>query len=506
MAKYYRANNKKGYLNARILPSDTQLELQTIDYGGGAKDRNIPTIVDKLMRLVIWGIQYPNPSAAPDKEIISATWTGSGQVFDIVRAQEGTKAKEHYIGDNIALLLTADLSREILIFEDFEDSPDGSIAYTDDVDADGNMEVVALLPDDEVSIPEGYRKVLVSGGDGDSPYWQFVFASEVGASKAEEEEAVVVLDPFYIGTDESPSGDDLFEVDYDWVILHQDEKGQAVNGVYDIRIQPSTGRIIVSGSSTYIYESDWTYVNSIPQAGTSILIDPDDDDYIYICGPGGIYKYKISTQVQQWSNITYSAYGICISSDTGKLYICGIIGDGINEISRSDGTHVRNLELARGHGRIAYYNEHLYATGSRQSSKSIWKYNEASGALITSYDTGGGTNRVIIFEGNIFVCGQRSNSYNPAGGITGYKTIFRFSENLFLESAYDDGNSVYWLNDMEIDFSQDYLVVGSNGNAVDENGNTANLRWFDVALQLIDHARIYDSVSNSTVTAFITLA
>jgi len=152
MAKYYRANNKKGYLNARVLPSDTQLELQDIDYGGGAKERGIPTIASELMRLVIWGVQYPNPSADPDREIISATWSGVGQVFNITRAQEGTEAGDHYVGDNIALLFTADMSREILIFEEFENSPDGSIAYTDDTDEDGEMEVIALLPDDEVSI------------------------------------------------------------------------------------------------------------------------------------------------------------------------------------------------------------------------------------------------------------------------------------------------------------------------------------------------------------------
>lgn len=151
MAKYYRANNKKGYLNARIIPSDTQLELQNIDYGGGAKDRNIPTIADKLMRLVIWGIQYPNPSADPDREIISATWSGTTQIFDIIRAQEGTDAGEHYTGDNVALLFTAGMSREILIFEDFEESIPGSIAYTDDTDEDGEMEVLALPPDNEIS-------------------------------------------------------------------------------------------------------------------------------------------------------------------------------------------------------------------------------------------------------------------------------------------------------------------------------------------------------------------
>jgi hypothetical protein len=181
---FYRANNKRGYLNARMVPSDSQMELQVIDYGGGAKDRNIPThAADKLMQLVIWGIQYPNPSAAADREIVSAEWD-AGQVFDIVRAQEGTEAHDHYIGDNVALLLTAEMTREILILSDFTETPEGSIAYTEDTDVppDGTMEVIHLLPDDEVS-DEGYKKILVSGGPGEPPYWQFCWAMEVGGKK-----------------------------------------------------------------------------------------------------------------------------------------------------------------------------------------------------------------------------------------------------------------------------------------------------------------------------------
>ncbi len=149
---YYRANNKRGYLNARITSSDIQFELQDIDYGvEEQKDRNIPTIVDETMRLVIWGVQYPNPSADPDREIVSAIWSGGGQIFDMTRAQEGTEAGDHHIGDNVALLFTASMSREILILEDFESSSVGSIAYAEDTDGDGDMEVLSLLPDDEVS-------------------------------------------------------------------------------------------------------------------------------------------------------------------------------------------------------------------------------------------------------------------------------------------------------------------------------------------------------------------
>ena len=500
MGVYYKANNKRGYLNARMLPEDTQLELQTLDYGGGSKDRNIPTIVDRLMHLVIWGIQYPNPSADPDREIVAAIWSGSGQVFNMTRAKEDTVAGDHYTGDNVALLFTAELSREILIFENFENSEAGSIAYTEDTDEDGHMEVLDLPPDNEVS-EEGYKKILVSDGVGKAPYWAFAFDEEIGASKSVDTPPDYSVSPFYIGTDESPAGNDLFEIDSDWNKIHEDEEGHATSGIYDIKVQSSTGRIIVAGNQITIWESDWTPVGSFPTSAYTILVDPDDDDYVYVGGPGGIWKYHIGTQVQQWQNTIYSAYGICISSDTGKLYISGIIGDGINEINRTDGSHIRNLEIATGHGRIAYYDNHLYATGSRQSSKSIWKYAEATGALATSYDTGRGTNRVIIFGGRIFVCGQRTNTYTPTGGITGYKTIFRFNDILQLERAYDDGNTVYANNDMGIDLSKSYLVVTSKG-AVDEDSAAANVRWFNSELTKRNHILIYDNISTCVVTAY----
>lgn len=174
----YRENYKRGYLQSILSASALSITLETT---AGYTIRDIPAIIGETMRLVIWGVQYPNPSADPNHEIVTATWTGSGQVFTIIRAQEDTTASIHYIGDNVALLLTADMSKEILIFADLENADIGSIGYTDDVDLDGDMEVVPLAPDDEVSDPEGYRKVLVSGGATSYyPYWQFCWADEVG--------------------------------------------------------------------------------------------------------------------------------------------------------------------------------------------------------------------------------------------------------------------------------------------------------------------------------------
>lgn len=308
--------------------------------------------------------------------------------------------------------------------------------------------------------------------------------------------------PLYVGTNESPAGDDLFETDYSGAKIHQSEEGHATNGIYDIVVQPSTNRIIVSGVQVRIYESDWTFVGTIGTA-SHLLIDPDDDDYIYCSGAGGIFKYKISTQALQWSNTDYTAYGACISEDSGRLYVCGIIGDGINEVNRDTGVHVRNLQNAVGHGSIVYFKAYLFATGSRQGNKSVWKYNEASGGAAShSYDTGGGTHKIIEHNSKIFVCGERSDSYTPTGGMTGYKTIFKFNENLAIHTAYDDGNSVYWLNDMRFDNYRNQIVVTSKGDSVDENGNTANIRWFNESLILQSYMLMYDTNPNALVTAF----
>lgn len=308
--------------------------------------------------------------------------------------------------------------------------------------------------------------------------------------------------PLYIGTDESPGGDDLFEVDYNDNIIHQEQRGHSTNGIQEIKIQPSTERIIVSGTQIFIFEKDWTYVSGIPLTADTILIDPDDDNYMYVGSASGIRKYHIGTQVLQWQNTTYSAYGITISGTTGKLYISGVIGDGINEINRSTGAWVRNLVSSRGHNRIAWRNDYIYATGSRQGFRSVWKYDESTGALFDDYDTGAGTHKIVMYAGGIYVCGQRTNAYNPPAGITGYKTIFRFDSGLNLRDAYDDGNSVYWLNDMEVDTTKDLLVVTSKGNAVDENGATANVRWFDYKLNRQDYALIYHNSSTCVATAF----
>lgn len=104
--------------------------------------------------------------------------------YAIQRGQEGTEAGIHYVGDNVAGVYSAAMSREILIFEDLRAAIAGSIGYTEDVRSDSDMELLPLVPDNEVSDPEGYMKILCCAGPGEAPFWQFAWADEIGAFRA----------------------------------------------------------------------------------------------------------------------------------------------------------------------------------------------------------------------------------------------------------------------------------------------------------------------------------
>jgi len=184
---FLRKNNKVGFLEQILNAGTLSMTVEDMWYGNTAQDRSLPRELGSKMMLVLWGKSYSNPSSAPDKEIIIAEWSGTGFVYTITSRGVGeTTDQAHYIGDNVALLWTAEMSSEICIFDDILKSGIGSIGYLDDLDVDGCNEVIPLIPDDEVSDPEGYKKILVSGGADKLiyPYWQFAFATEVGAVRA----------------------------------------------------------------------------------------------------------------------------------------------------------------------------------------------------------------------------------------------------------------------------------------------------------------------------------
>lgn len=460
MGKYYRANNKRGYLNARITSSSTQLELQDIDYGvEEQKDRNIPTIVDETMRLVIWGVQYPNPSADPDREIVSAVWSGSGQVFDITRAREGTEVGEHYIGDNVALLFTADMSREILIFEDFESSPAGSIAYTDDTDEDEEMEVLNLPPDDEVSqvtlpLSLALRDSYVDGIDSQKTvYWintRHVWFTQTFTPTEDYDVSSVILKLYRTGlpgllsvsiraTDDGgkPTGPDLHAGTFDGNEITTDTDGEEITFSFSGALVNGDKYALILKAPT----NERTYVNwkvdkvDGGYSGGSTYISIDGGvtwtiDFIrrIICGglPDAGYRgWRIDddgTIYQNLPGLGGDSFASIVCAD-GKFFITGgntvwkFNKDGTVDTSwQGDGsrggfgTAVLDLALDA--------DENLYVVNTRPgvatSGETIWKLDQDGEVIWSSYPLNYSrsvSSVVVHSDGYVYVAAS-----NPTGG------------------------------------------------------------------------------------------
>jgi len=124
-----RKNFSEGLLKTDISDVDTQMTV---------KAHNLPTTAGQF-RLVIWNDQsFPNPADDPNVEIITAKYSGTPNVYDIVRGQENTAAVSHSANSRVALHLTAGMSE-------------------DDINWVGSKEV------DESAVGDG--KVLVVSGD-----------------------------------------------------------------------------------------------------------------------------------------------------------------------------------------------------------------------------------------------------------------------------------------------------------------------------------------------------
>lgn len=95
---YLKENFAFGTLNATVLIGASQLTM--------AAGHSLPTASGSF-QLVIWdAASFPNPSDDPDVEIVTASFD-AGDVYDIVRAQEGTSAIEHAVGEKAGLHYTA---------------------------------------------------------------------------------------------------------------------------------------------------------------------------------------------------------------------------------------------------------------------------------------------------------------------------------------------------------------------------------------------------------------
>ena len=102
MPNYLRANFSYGILSTTIGTGDLIL---TVNAG-----HKLPTSVGFFV-LTIWdSIIYPSPSNDPNTEIVIASYSGTPNLYEIIRAQESTSAVSHTAGSKCGLLLTAGLS------------------------------------------------------------------------------------------------------------------------------------------------------------------------------------------------------------------------------------------------------------------------------------------------------------------------------------------------------------------------------------------------------------
>jgi hypothetical protein len=106
MSLFLRKNFARGSLAAQLLVGSTQL---TLHFG-----HTLP-ITTGSMRLCIWNIVvYNNPAEDLNAEFVTASYSGTPNLYNIIRAQEGTIAVAHSIGDEVALHFTAGLSSDDL--------------------------------------------------------------------------------------------------------------------------------------------------------------------------------------------------------------------------------------------------------------------------------------------------------------------------------------------------------------------------------------------------------
>jgi len=105
---YLRKNFSRGHLNSGITELSNSI---TVNSG-----HTLPTDVGQF-RLVIWDhIHYPDPAEDPNVEIVTASYSGVVNVYNIIRAQEDTIAVSHDIGCRCGMHYTAGVSLDDLSY------------------------------------------------------------------------------------------------------------------------------------------------------------------------------------------------------------------------------------------------------------------------------------------------------------------------------------------------------------------------------------------------------
>lgn len=104
-APFLRTNFAEGRIAKDIGESDTILTVQ--------EGHTLPT-TNGAFRLTMYNSIYTQPSKDPKLEIVTASFSGTPNVYNIERAQETTSAYPHTAGDKLAMFYTAGTSRDDL--------------------------------------------------------------------------------------------------------------------------------------------------------------------------------------------------------------------------------------------------------------------------------------------------------------------------------------------------------------------------------------------------------
>jgi hypothetical protein len=152
MALDLRKNFARGLLAADITAGATQIVLNP--------GQNLPTTAGSFP-LTIWDhLTYPDPAEDINLEIVTASYAGITNTFNIVRAQEGTSAVSHSQGNRAALHYTAQMSVDDLanhehaasavISGQFVDSRISESSVTQHEGAIDHGFIAGLLDDDHI--------------------------------------------------------------------------------------------------------------------------------------------------------------------------------------------------------------------------------------------------------------------------------------------------------------------------------------------------------------------
>jgi hypothetical protein len=109
---FLRKNFSRAYLAADIDEDVVQLTVQA--------GHTLPIEAGQF-RMVIWdNLQYPDPGDDPNTEIVTAEYSGTSNVYNIVRAQEDTLNVSHNQGNRVGCHYTAGVSENDLpIYDSF---------------------------------------------------------------------------------------------------------------------------------------------------------------------------------------------------------------------------------------------------------------------------------------------------------------------------------------------------------------------------------------------------